>query len=157
MYSVRDGNRFLKFDGKQLASSTSRSNGRTRWVEFQLYKTNGGQYILSRIGVSLYYHKAGCAVVARNKISSIPVEELQPGLVQCETCQPVLAAIDAVYPETPRYWAQKSDSAEGVIESLYKYDDSGVQYMTNVARQLLSDAAAVDENIAEHFFNEWVQ
>lgn len=29
--------------------------------------------------------------------------------------------------------------------------------MTNVARQLLSDAAAVDENIAEHFFNEWVQ
>lgn len=154
MYVVRDGARHLKFDGTKLAESTSRSRGRTRWVEFQLYITAGGQYVLARTGVSLYYHRAECAVVARNKISGVELEDLPAGLVQCETCQPVLKPGDLFYPETPRYWAQVSDSPNSVVDSLHKYDDQGSRYLTNVARTLLTTAANIDDGIADAFYNE---
>jgi hypothetical protein len=154
MHIVRDGSRQLKFDGDKLAESSSRSRGRTRWVEFQLYRTAGGQYVLSRIGVSLYYHKKSCAVVSRNKIAGVDVEQLPADLVACENCSPVPSREDTLYPETPRYWAQVSDSAQGVVESLHKYDESGSRYLTNVARQLLTTAAMIDDGVADAFYTE---
>jgi hypothetical protein len=156
MHIVRDGSSNLKFDGEKLAESTSRSHGRTRWVEFQLYRTAGGQYVLSRTGVSLYYHTASCSVVGRNKIKPVDVELLPAGLVACETCSPVPANEDSLYPETARYWAQVIDSGQGVVEALHKYDDTGSRYLTNVARNLLSRAALLDTDIADAYLNQYI-
>ena len=157
MHIVRDGVRQLKFEGEKLSESSSRSRGRTRWIEFQLYRTAGNQYVLSRVGVSLYYHKASCAVVSRNKIQGVPTEEVSSALVACETCSPVPMDEDLLYPEQARYWAQVSDSAEGVVESLWKWDDTGAKYLTNVARRLLEDAARIDDGIESAYFEEFVE
>lgn len=159
MYDVLDGKRHLRFEGVRLAASTSQSRGRTRWVEFELYRTTGKQYVLARKGVSLYYHSADCPVVARNKISSeiFSTDVLSSGLVACEDCSPIFHDGDDFYPETARYWAQVNDTADAVVNSLYKYDDLGARYLTNVARKLLSDAAEIDDSVYEAFYNELVE
>jgi hypothetical protein len=52
-----------------------------------------------------------------------------------------------VSPEMPRYWAQVSDTAEAVVDSLYKYDEAGARYLTGVAERLLEEASVVDAAI----------
>lgn len=158
MHVVRDGQQELKFDGSLLATSSSGGEGRTRWVEFDLYRTRGGQYILSRVGRSLHYHSAECAVVRRNKIKAGTASDLDSSATPCAQCSPVLTGDphQEVYPEQARYWAQVSSTADGVIGSLYKWDDSGARYLTNVARRLLTDAAARDEAIRTEFYTEYI-
>jgi hypothetical protein len=52
-----------------------------------------------------------------------------------------------VFPEKYRYWAQVSDDPDAVLEALYKYDQGGARYLTNVAQRLLDEASAVDPSI----------
>lgn len=49
-HEVRDGDRVLEFDGHVVAQSSSRTDGRPRWIEFTLYETSGGKYVLHRVG-----------------------------------------------------------------------------------------------------------
>ena len=52
-----------------------------------------------------------------------------------------------VFPEKDRTWAQVSEDPEAVLEALYKYDQGGARYLTNVAQRLLEQASSVDEKI----------
>lgn len=157
MFVIRDGERSLKFDGELLAASTSGGIGRTRWVEFSLYRTAGGSYVLSRVGRSLYYHDPSCGVVRRNKITPTPFNEIDESYQPCETCAPhPVSVLDAVCAEQPRYWAQLSDTAEGVVASLMKFDPNGARYLTNVARRLLVDASVKDKSIHDEFMVELI-
>lgn len=156
-YFVRDGVRTLEFFGYKLAESSSRVYGKPRWVEFRLYKTPKGTYILSRTGVSIYYHSTSCSIVTRNRLSAVDGAELIPGYVACPDCKPNLFNDEGVYPETPRFWAQSSDKATGVIGSLMKYDDNGTEYLTNVARRLLEDASVLDPNLKAAFENDFIE
>lgn len=156
MYVVRDGSRQLKFDGQKLSESSSRSRGRTRWVEFQLYRTAGDQYVLARVGVSLYYHSSDCDVVARNRIPAVKTEEVWTAMVACERCSPVPMNETVLHPEEPRYWAMVTDSADTIVDSLHKVDEVGARYLTNVSRRLLEDAAKIDDEIFEAYYVETV-
>ena len=147
MYEVRDNKRTLKFDGVLLAFSTSYRPGVKRWIEFGLYKTTGGSYILSRVGETHLYHDPTCAVADRNGLTKIPVEALREGSVPCEFCKPDPSKIELVSPEMPRYWAQVSDTADAVVDSLYKYDEAGARYLTGVAERLLEEASTRDPQI----------
>jgi len=60
MFEVKDSSRTLQFNGILLSKSSSWRKGSVRWIEFALYKTENGSYVLSRIGVSLIYHGAAC-------------------------------------------------------------------------------------------------
>lgn len=156
-YAVKDGVRTLRFDGELLSTSSSRVGSRPRWVEFSLYRTPKGTYIISRVGVSRYYHSADCSVVSRNRLSAVEDIDLAEDAIPCSECRPSIADIDGVFPETPRFWAQHSEKARGIIASLMKYDDNQTEYLTNVARRLLEDAAEVDEGIAEAFYNDFIE
>jgi hypothetical protein len=156
MFEVRDGDRRLKFDGEKLSHSSSRSRGRTRWVEFQLYRTIGNQYVLERVGVSLYYHAPDCEIVERNRIPGVPTEQVSPAMVACETCSPVPMDEEILHPEEPRYWAMVSNSADSVLKALYKYDNNRTRYLTNVSRRLLEDAARIDDDIYDAFYTETI-
>lgn len=145
-YEVRDGTRVLKFEGEMLSKSSSRGPGKSRWVEFELYKTRRGQYVISRIGASIAYHVESCSVVSRNKLSPVNEAEIPPSFVPCTECRPSRLT-DELFPETPRYWAQVSESARGVVSLLMKYDDNDVAYLTNVAKILLEEAAMADGEI----------
>jgi len=148
MYSVKDGDRTLQFNGTLLAKSTSERRGANRWIEFELYKTESGSYILSRIGVSLMFHGAACSLVSKYKLTEAPAHDLPRRAVACEECQPD-DSLDLVFPEKYRHWAQVSDQPEAVLDALYKYDDNGAYYLTSVAQRLLQQAAKVDKDIAD--------
>lgn len=148
MISVRDGDRTLQFNGTLLAKSTSERRGAYRWIEFELYKTESGSYILSRIGVSLVFHGAACKLVSKYGLTEKPNYELFYDAEPCEECSPD-ASLDLVFPEKYRYWAQISEKPEAVLEALYKYDQNGARYLTGVAQRLMKDAARVDSRISD--------
>lgn len=155
MHEVKDGSRILQFNGKLLGSSSSWRRGSFRWIEFKLYKTENGSYILSRVGVSLIYHGAACPLVKRYNLSEIPFSDLEQGAVPCEECDPSSEA-KLIFPEKYRYWAQVSDDPEAVLEALYKYDQGGARYLTNVAQRLLEEASEEDQKIASVYRVEMI-
>lgn len=150
MFSVKDGDRTLQFNGTLLAKSTSERRGAYRWIEFELYRTESGSYILSRIGVSLIFHGAVCSLVSKYKLSDSPAYGLKSNATPCEDCKPD-DSLDLVFPEKYRYWAQVSDNPDAVLDALYKYDNNGAYYLTSVAQRLLQQAAKVDTDIADAY------
>jgi len=146
MFEVRDGSRTLQFDGDLLGSSTSWRKGSDRWIEFQLYKTKNGSYILSRIGVSRVFHGAACPLVKRYSLVEAPPTDLKDDSIPCEECHPSFD-LPVIFPERDRTWAQVSEEPEAVLDALYKYDQGGTRYLTNVAHRLLEQAASKDSLI----------
>lgn len=148
MHKVRDGNRTLEFDGKLLSESSSRKPDSLRWVEFKLYRTTSGNYIISRIGHSTLYHNGVCDVTKRNSIKpELRSDAIENSYIPCEICRPDLDNDPEVFPERPRYWALVTDTPNGAIDALYKYDDQDARYLTNVARTLIERAQHVDKEI----------
>ena len=146
MFEVKDSARTLQFNGKLLSESSSWRRDSTRWIEFALYKTDNGSYVLSRIGVSIIYHGAACELVRRYNLTEITADDLRENSIPCEQCNPSRSAV-MVFPEKYRYWAQVSDDPNAVLEALYKYDEGGARYLTKVAERLLEDASEVDKGI----------
>lgn len=146
MYEVKDGARTLQFEGTMLGSSSSFRRGSTRWIEFELFRTESGSYVLSRVGVSTVFHSGACELVEKYKLHDAVVTDLDEAAVPCEQCKPTFEA-QIVFPEKYRYWAQVSDAPQAVLEALYKYDENGARYLTWVARRVLEEAARNDEDI----------
>ena len=146
MYEVKDGSRTLQFNGRLLGESSSWRRGSTRWIEFKLYKTENGSYILSRVGVSLMFHGAACPLVKRYNLTEASSDELKNDALPCEECFPS-RSLPVVFPEKDRTWAQVSDDPTPVLDALYKYDQGGARYLTNIAQRLLEQAANQDEKI----------
>ena len=146
MYEVKDGSRTLQFSGKLLAESSSWRRGSYRWIEFKLYKTDNGSYILSRVGVSLIFHGAACPLVKRYGLNETSSSSLSADATPCEECNPT-RSVEMIFPEKDRYWAQVSEDPTPVLEALYKYDQGGARYLTNVAQRLLEEASDNDRGI----------
>ena len=147
-FQVKDGPRTLQFNGKLLGESSSWRRGSTRWIEFALYKTENGSYVLSRIGVSLVFHGAACSLVKRYGLSESASEKLNEDAIPCVECNPSYD-LPLVFPEKNRTWAQVSEDPEAVLEALYKYDTGGARYLTHVAQRLLEAASEKDTKIDE--------
>lgn len=150
MFEVKDGNRTLQFKGILLGRSSSRRKESTRWIEFELYRTESGSYILSRVGVSVLYHGAACFLVKKYGLDDTSYSSLSDDAIPCEECYPTEEA-ELVFPEKYRYWAQVSEEPNAVLDALYKYDDGGARYLTNVAQRLLEEASKEDEKIARAY------
>lgn len=148
MFEVKDGARTLQFNGTLLGKSSSWRKDSTRWIEFELYRTESGSYILSRIGVSLVFHGAACQLVKRYGLHEANFESLEEAALPCLECNPSEEA-ELVFPEKYRYWAQVSDKPDAVLDALYKYDDNGARYLTEVAKRLLQETSKVDKGIAK--------
>ena len=146
-YEVRDGSRILQFSGKLLAESSSWRRNSYRWIEFSLYKTENGSYVLSRVGISLIYHGAACPLVDRYALHEVAWKNLSKEAIPCEECNPDASA-PLVFPEKDRYWAQVSEEPGAVLDALYKKDDSGAYYLTYVAQRLLDEASEQDKQLA---------
>lgn len=145
-YEVKDGARTLRFDGQKLAHSSSYRLGSARWIEFSLFKTAGGTYILHRVGVSLVFHSSTCSLVRRYGLHEEAGASLSRGAISCSDCQPKLSD-PLVFPEEDRHWTLTTENPESVVESLYKEDDSGIKYLTRVAERLLEDAVQHDADL----------
>jgi hypothetical protein len=156
-YTVKDGVRTYRFQGISLSKSSSRVANRPRWVEFELFITPKKQYVLSRIGMSVFYHSKSCSTVSRNNLSKVDGAELAGFYTPCSECRPSRMDVNGVFPELPRYWAQICENAGGVVEALMKKDNFDNWYLTHVARRLLEDAAVYDDSIKEAYEVEYVE
>lgn len=149
MLLVKDGDKTLQFNGTLLAKSTSERKGAQRWIEFELYRTDSGSFILSRVGVSLIFHGAACPMVVKYRLTESPNYDLDSRAVPCEECEPGFD-VDLVFPEKYRHWAMVTEDPEEVLDALHKYDrDTDSYYLTSVAKRLLEKAAEVDLEIKE--------
>ncbi len=160
MWRVRDGQRILQFDGQEIGFSTSKRKNAERWIEFTLYKTSeGGQYVLSRVGFSKFYHLPECEIAERSKLDESPRAEIEEGYdMPCAACRPDKSDFPFVSFEREKHWARVYASAEDVIDGLMKADiKSGNRYMTAVARRLLEDAGSVDDALYESINVETVR
>lgn len=155
MYEVRDGNRVLQFDGELLAKSSSRSRDANRWVEFELYRTKSGSYVLGRIGQTRLFHALDCAIVQRNHLKPSEVALLNDEHIPCEECAPD-TYLHEIAIERPRYFALISDSPEAVLNTLYMYDESGARYLTRVAQRLVEEACEVDPQLERAYRVEYI-
>jgi hypothetical protein len=156
VYEVQDGTRTFKFEGVLLALATSYRPGIKRWVEFSLYRTVGGHYVLSRIGETTLYHMTTCEVAHRNGLRATPAAALRQDSVPCDVCRPELDDPEEIMQEVPRYWAQVCDTPDAVVDSLHRYDESGSRYLTGVARRLLEEASELDPAIDEAYHTELI-
>ena len=154
-YKVKNGNRIYEFDGTLLASSTSKKQDSYRWVDFNLYITAAGTYILERIGQTDYFHHIECEVVARNKLKFSPEDQLEDRHVPCEICDP--DDFDDIVLEKPRYFALTSDSPAAILEALHKKADDGARYMTYVTQRLIEDAAVHDKRLEKAYRVEYIK
>lgn len=156
MFSIQNGKRILRFQGEKLAHSSSKGPNSTRWVEFTLYRTDSGKYVVERVGVSVVFHSVHCAVLRRNSGTSdaLPAETISDTLVPCPECLPLRDEEQYLVPENIRHRAQVCASAESVISSLKQSDANKTEYLTNVALRLLEDAAEADPLIADAFYVE---
>lgn len=156
MYAVRDGARTLQFNGKKLGESSSYRRGASRWIEFALYRTDSGQYVLSRVGVSYVFHSSICELVGRYGLHEIDTANLAPEFVPCEECEPTRLE-PLVFPEKHRYWTLITTSPEAVRDALYMTDDFGARYLTKVAERVLEQAADNDADIDQVYRVEFIQ
>lgn len=146
-HRVRDGERILQFDGDLLAESSSHRPRQTRWIEFKLYRTAAGSYVLARVGNSVIFHGSNCSLVSQYHLKP---GDVSPDAAPCEQCRPTYDETQ-LYPERIRYWAQVMTEPGAVLEALYKYDQDGARYLTLVAQRLLSAAAQADSRIANAY------
>lgn len=146
MIEVKDGARTLQFNGRLLGKSSSWRRGSNRWIEFELYKTENGSYVLSRVGISIIYHAGACSLVKRYGLQEVVTDTVSTDVVPCDECKPSLMA-EVIFPEKNRYWAQVSEDPNAVLEALYKYDNGGAKYLTHVAQRLLEEASENDKGI----------
>lgn len=157
MFQVKDGDRVLQFEGELLAHASSYRPEADRWVEFDLYRTNAGVYVVSRVGYSNLYHAATCSVVRRGRHTPSPVATLTETSKACTMCNPhasVDQANELIYPEKPIYWAQVCQNAAGVLESLAMYDQDEARYFTHVSRSLIRAAAKRDMALRDEYYVE---
>ena len=160
MFQVNDGDRTLQFEGEALAHSSSRYADSERWVEFDLYRTQGGSYVVSRVGYSRLYHAKSCEIVLKRRHKPAQVATLTEDSLPCLDCKPHLGldqhAHEMIYPERPLYWAQACPTADAAVEALASYDVDGNRYFTHVARDLIADAAEKDARLREAYYIEHI-
>lgn len=145
-YTITTDRRTLEFAGHKLANSTSKSNDSDRWIEFSLYKTESGTYVLHRVGMSRIYHSVTCSLVSKYGLREEEVVNLLPSHTPCSLCAPSYND-PIVFPEKQRHWTLVSPDAKAVVDALYKYDSSGAKYLTSVAGRLLERASRDDPEL----------
>lgn len=161
MFQVNDADRVLQFEGEHLSFASSQRPGVDRWAEFNIYRTVGGTYVVSRVGRSRVYHAEGCQVIRRGRHHRVQAATLGEDAAQCPQCwspeaREVLEATTSVYPERAISWAAVCNTAESAVEALAKYDVDGNRYFTNVARTLIRDAASRDQALSEAYYLETI-
>jgi len=147
---VRDGRRLLVFDGQLLASISSReSPEKDRWTQMSVYLTQGGSYVLEKVGRSVRVHMPNCAEPLKDLPlfqATHPGDDPEDGYSWCERCSPALGEeydFTTLLCEEDRYWAVISTEPEVIIDSLYRKRD-GYTRLPRISVQLLTDLCLID-------------
>lgn len=156
-YQVRDGARIMAFDGTCIATVSSRRPSSPRWTELELYRTDTGKYVLSKIGRSVVTHVPGCPKIFGQLplfSEEYPGEDPDGDFEYCD-CVPEEYNFNTLLVEQTRYWALVADAATAIVNELHTVK-SGVRVLPRMAVNLLESAAKMDKQIADAFYVEHV-
>ena len=71
-YEVRDGSRLITFDGVLLGAVSSKRPSSPRWSEYHLYRTEGGVYVLEKVGRSTVVHMSAPTPSTPSRLGRCP-------------------------------------------------------------------------------------
>lgn len=159
-YEVRDGSRTIAFDGVSLASNSTRRPGQTRWTELDLYRTEGGKYVVGKVGRSVVLHYEGCLEI-RGELPHFPpghpawTEEPETLGFSFHECVPDEYNMNKVVVEQDRYWALVTEDPAAVVKELH--NRRGNSYtLPRMSVVLLERASEKDAGIAGAFLTQQV-
>lgn len=152
---VRDGDRLLTFDGRLLASVSSREGDKDRWTEMRVFQTTGGSYILEKVGRSVRLHMPGCVDIIKDLPlfqRTHPGQDPDFGFTWCEKCCPPVGEeydFTSLLVEEDRYWATIATDPEVIIDALWRKRE-GYRRLPRISTRLLTALCEVDPS-----FESW--
>lgn len=169
-HELSNYDRLVRFRGERIAHATSRTgqdSSRIRWTEVDIYRTQGGSYLVHKVGKSRVFHggsspcskTGGKRTTARQVHYNLSGEEVMD-LTPCPVCKPgellSLPPHTAIYVEQDRATVHTSSTAAGAVESARSVDSDGVVYIPRVAERALREASQSDPALREAFMVEEV-
>lgn len=149
-HQVRDRSRLITFDGTLLAQVSSRATDpQVRWTEMSLYLTDGGSYVLEKVGRSVVVHAPGCT----DHSPGIPrFQDAHPGDdpdvgYEYHSCVPEEYDFTTLLVEEDRFWALITEQPEQVVDALYR-KQSDARFLPRISVTLLEQASKVDPHLA---------
>lgn len=164
-FDVRDSTRRYVFNGVRLAyvSSESPDPDKTRWTDIEIYRTEGGMYIVHRVGVTSLVHLENCEQLVRYHkrhtpgINGIASDELPPqDREPCPDCKPDLWNLLKTEPavlkfERDRHQVFICETPENAVQALHTVKN-GVKKLGSLAGSALQMASDRDPLLAAIFY-----
>jgi hypothetical protein len=147
-WKVRDGNRLIQFEGICLGKVSSRRPESPRWTDLSLFKTNGGSYVLEKLGMSIVLHMPGCPHI----LGVLPrFQDTYAGAdpdegYQYDDCVPDTYDFTQLLVEEPRYWATIATDPNEIVAALYRKRD-GSRHLPRISIELLEKVSEIDNDI----------
>ncbi len=132
---INDGRQDHVFRGELIGSASSEDGKSLRWSEVEIYRTEGGQYVLVKYGISTVVHVPG-APCSNDKLEiSTPAF----GDAPCPVCRPSMEPSDEIAVERDRINVHVASTEEGVREiALTRMN--GQVFLTKIAAKALLEA-----------------
>lgn len=147
-YSINNKSDIIEFKGTLLSHVSSRQPEKHQWTEILIYKTEGGKYVVHRIGNSVRYHvpeeDGGCETREGRLVSG---DEVPSDFIPCPTCDPEACHDDdfLLYDyiiETPLSSADVADTPSDVRKCLLLGNQ-----LTGLAYSALQEAVRKDQSL----------
>jgi hypothetical protein len=150
----------VEITGPRIGHGSSRRDGSPAWAEVEVWRLDGGGYLVHRIGCSLVYHRPDTGCVTRDgrqRGDPAGVDDLPDDAVPCPVCRPedpeYLPDGEAtVRYEYPRHAFDGCDAPEQVAEKLtvirHRDKTRSVQFSQPV-NDCLEECAANDPGFAK--------
>lgn len=136
---VYDRGRVIVFDGVQIGHVTSKRPNAPRWTEMSMYLTEGGAYVLEKIGRSVVCHMPECRDYSTDQMfrfqEHYPEDDPDNGYVY-DDCVPMEYDYGKLLVEAPRFWAKATKSPQEILEALERRRD-GVTTLPRIGVELL--------------------
>ena len=162
-FTARNGVERFVFEGVMLASTTTERKDSSRWTEVKLFRTEGGKYVLEKVGRTLVYHRLDGFNIHKGRADYGVVtdaELLDDEALPCPECLPPWDPTDPVKMETDRYFAIFTETASALVDACRVTDNDpesdghGTVFIPNVARRALVKAAERDAGIEAAYLTQ---
>ena len=138
----------VEFTGVLLDAATTETPEATRWTEISIYRTDGGQYVIHRVGRSVLFHQhdgvcnTGVPIKV-GRLSEVDYADLQP----CDRCRPgeldELSTDTMINQETDWYSVDVCQ-ADQITRTLELVRPDGTRFISHVAQRALLGAMNAD-------------